>query len=341
LLALVFSVPTPVRASRAAAPAPGNSTLAHPVEQGERPGPAQVRVAATPEIWQVEKSGVSEVWSNGLRIDNQFVAPTHPRSYRAFPAGGDDTSGQRSPSHIRTAPAGIVFHTTESLQLPFEEKRNAALKTVSHSMLEYVKSKRAYNFLIDRFGRVFRVVPEGDAANHSGNSFWADSDWVYINLNESFIAVAFETSTVPGQQEAAVSPAQVRSAAMLTEMLRERYGIPPGNCVTHAQVSVNGSNLQIGYHVDWASSFPFEQVGLPDNYALPLPAVAMAGFDFASDFEHNAGARVYREAELGRAILRERAEAAGVGVAQYRTELRKRYRGQLVAVLEYSNRSTH
>jgi len=42
---------------------------------------------------------------------------------------------------------------------------------------------------------------------------------------------------------------------MLTDMLRKRYGIPAGNCVTHAQVSVNPSNLLIGYHIDWASSF--------------------------------------------------------------------------------------
>ena len=34
-----------------------------------------------------------------------------------------------------------------------------------------------YNFLIDRFGRVYRVVQESDAANHAGNSIWAEPSW--------------------------------------------------------------------------------------------------------------------------------------------------------------------
>ena len=89
-----------------------------------------------------------------------------------------------------------------------------------------------------------------------GHSIWADDQYFYVNLNDSFLGVSFEAQT--GGDGASVSSAQVRSAAMLTEMLRSRYKIPARNCVTHAQVSVNPSNMQIGYHVDWGSSFPFE-----------------------------------------------------------------------------------
>lgn len=299
-----------------------------------RSGPAIIRVEPTPEIWQVEKTNAFETYSNGLRIDNRFAIANRPRSYLAFPADRPwDMQGVR-----RSIPAGIVFHTTESLQAPFEPAQNAALKRIGESLLTYVKNKRAYNFLIDRFGRVYRVVRESDAANHAGNSVWSDAQWLYLNLNQSFLAISFETQTLPGQAEAAVNPAQVRSAALLTEMLRKRYKIPAGNCVTHAQVSVNPSNLRIGYHVDWASSFPFEQLGLPDNYALPLPAVSLFGFESDASFAREAGARLYREAELAEQVLRDRAAAAHLQVSVYRKALQTRYRSHLSTVRDDAGR---
>jgi hypothetical protein len=292
------------------------------------PGPAKVRVEQTPEIWQVERTDAFETYTNGLRIDNRFSIGNHPRSYLAFSATRpEDVRGER-----RSVPAGIVFHTTESVQAPFEAGENSALKRIGESLLAYVRRKRAYNFLIDRFGRVYRVVRESDAANHAGNSIWSDPDWIYLNLNQSFLAVSFETRTLPGQEEAAVNPAQVRSAAMLTEMLRKRYGIPAGNCVTHAQVSVSLSNLLIGYHIDWASSFPFDQLGLPDNYALPLPAVSLFGFEYDSNFARRGGVRLYQEAQLAEQVLRDRAAAANLKVPAYRKILQKKYQVQLAAV---------
>jgi hypothetical protein len=195
-----------------------------------------------------------------------------------------------------------------------------------------LRRERAYNFLIDRFGRVYRVVPEGDAANHAGNSIWTDANWVYLNLNQSFLAVSFETRTLPGQEEAAVNPAQVRSAALLTEMLRRRYGIPAGNCVTHGQVSVNIANQLIGYHTDWASGFPFDQLGLPDNYALPLPSVYQFGLEYDSNFARRAGVRLGQEAQLAEQVLRERASAVHMQVPAYRKALQERYERQLRAI---------
>jgi hypothetical protein len=289
---------------------------------------AEVRVEQTPEIWQVEKTDASETYSNGLRIDNRFSIAGQPRSYLVFSATRtEDARGER-----RSVPAGIVFHTTESLQAPFESGQNARLKRIGESLLAYVRRKQAYNFVIDRFGRVYRVVPESEAANHAGNSIWSDGEWVYLNLNQSFLGISFETQTMPGQVETAVNPAQVRSAAMLTDMLRQRYQIPAGNCVTHAQVSVNASSLRIGYHLDWASSFPFDQLGLPDNYALPLPAVSLFGFEYDANFERRAGARVYEEAQLSEEIFRERAAAAHMRVSVYREIVQRGYRSQLAAV---------
>jgi hypothetical protein len=151
-------------------------------------------------------------------------------------------------------------------------------------------------------------------------------------LNQSFLGVSFETQTAPGQARAALNPAQVRSGDVLIEMLRKRYGIPARNCVTHAQVSVNVSNLLIGYHLDWASSFPFDQFGLPDNYALPLPAVSLFGFEYDASFVRQAGVRLYREAQLSEQVLRDRAGTAHLPVPLYRGSLQKRYLSQLAAV---------
>ena len=319
VVALLYTAPASVR--------PANKT---PPRLEVVPIPAAVRVEQAREIWQVEKTDAFETYSNGLRIDNQFSIVTHPRSYLVFSATrAGDIRGER-----RSVPAGIVFHTTESLQAPFESGQNSRLKRIGESLLAYVSLKRAYNFVIDRFGRVYRVVPESDAANHAGNSIWSDEEWVYLNLNESFLGIALETQTALGQAEAAVNPAQVRSAAMLTDMLRERYGIPAGDCVTHAQVSVNALSLRIGYHLDWASSFPFEQLGLPDNYALPLPAVSVFGFEYDANFGRRAGARVFEEAELSEQIFRSRAGAAQVGITAYQRVLQSRYRSQLAAVRE-------
>ena len=287
-----------------------------------------VRSPALPEVWMVEKDASEEVFSNGLHIDTRFAVSNHPRSYLAFPLNG--ASGGRAVR--RSVPAGIVFHTTESLQIPFEARQNRALKRIGESLLEYVGRRCAYHYLIDRFGRVFRVVAEQDAANHAGYSVWADDHWRYINLNESFLGVSFEARTQEGQSDAHLSPAQVRSAAMLTELLRGRYRIPVTNCVTHLQVSVNPGNMCVGYHTDWASGFPFEQVGLPDNYALTLPSVVAFGFVCDSAVREAAGPRLLRAIELAEEAFEQRAAAAGMRLPAYRKTAQREYRTLLAYV---------
>lgn len=311
---LSFAPPRFAQSVLKASPAPVISVAAPP-------RPDAVRISTPPEIWLVEKSPDHETWSNGLRIETRFSTTNHPRSWIAFSAVNPAARGGR-----RTVPAGIVFHSTESLQAPFEPADNAKLTRIGESLLAYVRRKRAYNYVIDRFGRAWRIVGESDAANHAGNSIWSDRDWLYLNLNESFLAVSFETQTLPGQEQAEVTPAQLHTAAMLTDMLRRRYNIAAADCVTHAQVSVNPSNLHIGWHLDWASSFPFDRLGLPDNYALPLPSVALFGFEYDADFARRAGPRMFREAQLADQQLRDRALAAHVGLAEYRKQLQKMYR---------------
>src|SRR4051794_21515812 len=288
--------------------------------------PAVSRARSVADVWRVEESGTSEVYSNGLRIDNSFVVSNHARSYLAFPVS--DTG----PPERRSTPAGIVFHSTESRQEPFEAGRNEALKKIGESLLDYVRRRRSYHFLIDRFGRVYRVVAESDAANHAGYSVWADDRSIYLNLNESFIGVGFEARTGGADAEPAMTTAQARSGAMLTEMLRVRHRIAAADCVTHAQVSVNPSNMRIGYHVDWASEFPFEDLGLPNRYAAALPSIWRFGFESDESFRSVAGAELRAGIDLAEAILEERAVAAGLRPLRYRKQLEQEYRRKLAAV---------
>jgi hypothetical protein len=302
-----------------------NAPIPAPPRHAAPPAPPiqPVAIAAAPpaEVWQVEKSSDFETYSNGLRIENQYAVSHRPRVYRAFSRDYPEGSG----GERRTEPAGIVYHTTESLQAPFEPGQNNVLKRVGESLLEYVRRRRCYNFLIDRFGRVFRIVNESDAADHAGHSVWADDRYLYVNLNDSFIGISFEAQTVAGETISSASSAQVRAGAMLTEMLRSRYKIPGGNCVTHAQVSMNPSNMQIGYHVDWASSFPFEGLGLPDNYATPPPAISLFGFAFDASFEQRAGVRLAAGALAADRGLAKAAQAAHLSPAAYRKTLHRRY----------------
>jgi len=319
-LLLALLIPFLLRLAAGAKPEPRHFTP--PLPRQAATGEAREAIP----VWQVEQTRDSEVYSNGLRIDTRFTVANRPRIYTAF-----QRDGATSVSRVRRSqPAGIVYHTTESCQAPFEEQDTPVLKRLGESLLEYVRRKRAYHYLIDRFGRVYRVVAESDTAYHAGYSVWADDQWFYVNLNESFLGVSFEAQTHSGQAGDVVSPAQVRAAAMLTEMLRSRYYISAGNCVTHAQVSVNPSNMVVGYHTDWVAGFPFESLGLPDNYRRALPALWAFGFDCEPGWLASSG--MSEGVKLAEQDIVRRAGAAGIPPAAYRKALREQYRAWLAEV---------
>ncbi len=297
-----------------------------PVEIAPLPPPSLPGDSPEPvPVWLVEHTTDSEVYSNGLRIDTRFTVSNRARAYTAFPRSAlSRHSGVR-----RNEPAGIVYHTTESCQAPFEAQQTPVLKRLGESLLEYVRRKRAYHYLIDRFGRVYRVVAESDSADHAGYSVWADSQWFYLNLNESFLGVSFEAQSQAPAKDEIANPAQIRSAAMLTEMLRSRYRIPAENCVTHAQVSVNPSNMLVGYHTDWVAGFPFAALGLPDNYRAAPPALWAFGFECDPAWLAAGAHGVALGAKLAEQDVDRGAAAAHLRPAVYRKALRQRYRAWL------------
>ena len=287
-------------------------------------------------VWLVQTTPQFDLYSNGLRIEEQYAKSTAPRRYIAF---ARDRSGEiDAAAEWRTEPAGIVYHTTESHLAPFAENQNQSLRRSGEGLLQYVSRRRSYHFVIDRFGRVFRVVRESDYANHAGNSVWADQSWIYLNLNQSFFGVAFEARSNPNGNAAPINAAQVYAGRVLTEMLRARYGIPGSNCVAHAQVSVNPTNNGVGYHLDWASNLPFAAFGLADNYKLALPSMQLFGFEpprtllgagasSASIVEGMAEGWEAAETEL-----RAAGAAQNLPPERYREKLRKRYRDAIRAL---------
>jgi hypothetical protein len=285
------------------------------------------KAGAVPRIWAVDINKEFEVYSNGLRVERRFEVGHEARSYRPLdPAHDYEFSGE-----ARTEPAGIVFHTTESLIAPFEAERNRELKRAGEELLGYIRRHCAYHFVIDRFGRVFRLVKETDSANHAGNSVWADRRWTYINLNQSFLGVAFEAQSHGDDGAPSVSPAQIHSGRILTDMLRSKYHIPATNCVAHAQVSVNPSNMVIAYHTDWANDLPFAALGLSDNYSLPLASLSSFGFHYDASLVRLSGNRPWRGLQAAEQMVKEQASARGLSVEAYRSVLQRRYRERLAA----------
>ncbi|MEP6963210.1 MAG: peptidoglycan recognition family protein, partial [Acidobacteriota bacterium] len=260
-----------------------------------------------------------EVYSNGLRIDLSFVTKNRPREeYGVYSLEGGTEPVSRS-----REPHGIVYHTTESDLAPFEEAATDELKTLGHMLLRFVRREHSYHYLIDRFGRVYRVVQESDAANHAGYSVWGDARGVYLNLNDSFLGVAFEAKTANAQD---VTAAQFTSARMLTEMLRSKYKIAREDCITHAQISVNPLNMRIGNHTDWAHGFPFAAMNLPDNYLTTLAAVTAFGFTHDDVLLKAEAGRDWPGLMAADRLVAKAAAAEGSTEVRYRSMLQHRYK---------------
>jgi len=307
------------------ASAPATPKMIQPPPPNVARSPAAVALS---HVWQVEANHQFDLYSNALRIENRFQTSTETRSYLAFPRTQIEARvGQRL-----TQPAGIVFHTTESHLAPFEEGQNRMLKREGEGLLEYVSSHHSYHFVIDRFGRVFRIVGEADYANHAGNSVWADQTWIYVNLNQSFFGIAFEARSQPKEGELPVNAAQVHAGRTLTEMLRARYGIPSGNCVTHAQVSIYPAGRSAGYHTDWAANLPFEDLGLTNNYGRPLPSVTLFGFSATALLEEAPDSPLARGLETAEDQVRAEAAAQNLSEHRYRQVLQTRYKDAITAL---------
>lgn len=268
-------------------------------------------------IWLADTGADWELYSNGLRIETKYTVRGKERNYLVHHR---ENGAQRG---VRTKPVGIVFHTSESDLWPLEEDFQRELRTTSSALLRYLQRAQAYNYLIDRFGRVYRLVEDDTRANHAGRSVWARNDDVYLDLNSAFLGVSFE-SRWEGGRTLPITRAQLIAGRNLTHYLRQRFAIAPEMCVTHGLTSVNAKAKLIGYHLDWARGFPFEAFGLPNLYARPTPSVAVFGFGYDDEFLKTVG-EPWPGLHAANELLEREARERGQSVAALRRERQARY----------------
>ena len=311
----------------------------------EPPPVAETKVAAylTQPIWLVEKTSGSELYSNRLQIFTRYAVANIPRSYRPF-----FRHLNRSPASAINSDriAGILFHTSESDLVPFRPEMNISIKQKSKRLIKYLQRRKSYNFIIDRFGRVYRLVQEDHAAFHAGNSIWADDEEFYLNLNHAFIGICFEgrdfeeiesqnyvdswnpQATAPRLRPNGISSlteAQLRSGKELTDWLRVKYNISQHNCVPHALVSVNTEKKLIGYHLDLSKGFPFAKFSLSNKYNEPLPSIVDFGFFYDEYFEKIFGGEIWPGIRASEEILQRRCKRTNISLNQYRIYLNTKY----------------
>ncbi|MFL6212384.1 MAG: N-acetylmuramoyl-L-alanine amidase [Blastocatellia bacterium] len=277
------------------------------------------------KVWLAEQGSGYEFYSNGARVLTEYETAGEKRDFYRFAvdavARGED-EGERL-----TRPLGIVYHISEGDQLPFDNEYNASLQTHSKALLDYARGHRLYNYVIDRFGRVYRIVRDEEAANHAGNSAWSDGRDLYVNLNASFIGVCFEGQSRRGKAVGAdgINETQIYAARQLTAVLRSKYQISDANCVTHGLVSVNPSNKLMGYHTDWVAGFPFTAIGLTDKYQTEIAAISRLGFNYDSAYLSAAGGKRWPGLDKADAALRDAAQQSGANVEEKRRALQEVY----------------
>ncbi|MFN0112750.1 MAG: N-acetylmuramoyl-L-alanine amidase [Blastocatellia bacterium] len=276
-------------------------------------------------VWLVERANDHERYSNGCRIQTIYEVENHPRAYYLIPRGSDAGSGE-----LRHNPIGIVYHTNEGDMAQFSSANNDSILKNSKGAVGYIRDIKAYNYLIDRFGEIYRVVRDDHAAHHAGHSIWADSKYEYVGLNESFLGVCFESKfSTNGTLQENLTEAQITAGRALTNVLRSKYNIDDANCTTHGLVSVNPDKMLIAFHHDWVRNFPFEAMGLSDKYKVAPPNMLDYGFTYDEDILDKLNRTLWPGAISAEDDFNKRAEKQRANVDVLRRKLRDRYLSQL------------
>ena len=276
------------------------------------------------KVWLVEQKENFERYSNGARILNDFATENRPRGFHVFKDGKAVESGG-----FRREPVGIVYHTSENDMLPFTPDNSSSIETLSRGLLEFVRKNKSYNYVIDRFGQIYRIVRDEDAANHAGKSVWSSGQGTYVGLNESFIGVCFETTMASEGTGEQLTEAQLVAGRLLTQVLRSRHQIDDANCVTHGLVSINPTKMLICFHHDWARGFPFEAFGLSDKYQIAPASVSEFGFQADEEVLAKLGGAMWPGVAAGEEQFRRRAEQEKTKEEILRGRMRELYREQM------------
>jgi hypothetical protein len=318
LLARIYrSEGSPVAARVPAGSGVVGSIIAGELEK-EKKKPAEFK-----PVFFVGKKGTVESWSNRAKIRTEFETNNVPRRYYVIPRGSNSFSNE-----VRREIVGIVYHTTESHIDPFTPEYSESIQRSTQGIINYIRPRKLYNYLIDRIGDIYRMVPDDQVAGHAGHSIWADSKYTYVFLNYSFIGVAFESTVKSGSgAEDILTEAQIKSGRELTDILRSKYNIDDANCTTHGIVAVSEKTGFIGRKGDWVKNFPFDLMGLTDKYKVPLPSILEYGFNYDDEVLQKIGG-LWEGARIAEAKFKERAKEAGMDTETLRLKLFDLYKTQ-------------
>jgi N-acetylmuramoyl-L-alanine amidase len=321
-------------------------TTGKKTERGIQAIEKPLKAEAIPEylekpIWLVEKTKGAEIFSNRLRIITTHAVDNIPRKYLRFPR-----ANQKRGKTFQTAGqiSGIIYHASESDIFPFNPEMNASIKKHSADLIQYLKRNKSYHYFIDRFGRVYRIVRDEQAAFHAGRSIWADEESYYLNLNHAFIGICFEgkdfetiepdASTsktlksgprIAPMANTSINDAQLRSGKELTDWLRFKYRIRQHNCVPHGLVSINLKRKLIGHHLDLSHGFPFQRFGLEDKYQNIMPSIVDFGFTFDRFFLQIFKGKPWPGVNNSMAVLKQQAKEKKIDLAVYQKSLQKKF----------------
>lgn len=275
-------------------------------------------------VWLVERTSEFERYSNGCRILTAYQTDNHPRAYYLIPRGSE-TEG----TELRHDIVGIVYHTNEGDMAQFSSNNNDDILKKSKGALNYIRDIKAYNYMIDRYGEIYRVVRDDHAAHHAGNSIWADGKNSYVGLNESFLGICFESKFNSESLLDTITEAQITAGRALTNVLRSKYNIDDANCTTHGLVSVNPDKMLIAFHHDWVRNFPFEAMGLSDKYKVPPPNMTDYGFTYDEEILEKLGRTLWPGAIAAETEFNEKMIKSRTNEDVLRRKLRDRYLAQL------------
>ncbi len=275
------------------------------------------------KVWLAEKTDTDEFYSNGARILTEYETSGAKRTFYRFDL--EKLNPNAPDFDLLSKPVGIVYHLTESDLLPFSDHYNKSLIRTSEELMDYARRHKLYNYIIDRFGRIFRIVRDEDVAYHAGNSIWSDARNVYINLNSSFVGISFEGKSGIAKGADGINEAQIYAARVLTAVLRSKYQINDANCTTHGLVSTNPSSRLLGHHTDWVANFPFEAVGLTNKYNSEMYAISHFGFAYDQSYITAAGGKRWPGLMQADSALWDAAKKNGFVIEQQRRALWEAY----------------
>lgn len=276
-------------------------------------------------IWMVkdDKSNGLETYSNGCKIQTRYETVNVPRAYYSIPRGSESAGDL-----VRRDIVGIVYHTSESDIVPFLPTNNNAIQQRTQGLLEYIRREKSYNYVIDRYGEIYRIVRDDHTAYHAGNSIWSDDKYTYVVLNESFLGVCFESTVSAKTLEETLTEAQITAGRQLTDLLRFRYNIKDANCTTHGLVSVKPEKMLIAYHHDWVRNFPFELMRLTDKYKVQPANMVDYGFTYDDETLAKLGDELWEGAIKAEQEFKARAVKANLNPEELRMRMRDRYIAQ-------------